>query len=253
MFDHTKHTSGLKPKYNILKTLESKLRSRKTRRGVIGIESAIVMIAFVIVAAALAFVVLNMGFSTTQKAKTAISSSVTESSSALEIAGKVTGFGDIANSQLNATVIPLKVAGGGDAVSLDPTLTDIKYYSNTVRYDNIFGTGCALGSSGNIINASGAVATGMVGKACIDHDPLTNLGDGQYPNSTKAMVYWDVNKNNNNILDVGEHANLIIVYKNTDQPKQLDNIKAEIIVPTGSALTVERQVPAITTTTVDLG
>ncbi|MGI0059840.1 MAG: archaellin/type IV pilin N-terminal domain-containing protein, partial [Nitrosotalea sp.] len=36
--------------------LESKLRSRKTRRGVIGIESAIVMIAFVIVAAALAFV-----------------------------------------------------------------------------------------------------------------------------------------------------------------------------------------------------
>ena len=39
-------------------------------RGVIGVESAIVMIAFVIVAAALAFVVLNMGFATTQKAKT---------------------------------------------------------------------------------------------------------------------------------------------------------------------------------------
>ncbi|MGI0046806.1 MAG: archaellin/type IV pilin N-terminal domain-containing protein, partial [Nitrosotalea sp.] len=33
---------------------------RRTRRGVMGIEAAIVMIAFVIVAAALAFVVLNM-------------------------------------------------------------------------------------------------------------------------------------------------------------------------------------------------
>ncbi|MGI0063232.1 MAG: archaellin/type IV pilin N-terminal domain-containing protein, partial [Nitrosotalea sp.] len=229
------------------------VRSRKTRRGVIGIESAIVMIAFVIVAAALAFVVLNMGFSTTQKAKTAISSSVTEASSALEIAGKVTGIGYVSGGVLNATVIPLKVAGGGDAVSLDPTLTDIKYYSNTIRYDNIFGVGCALGSSGNVINASGAVAIGAIGKACIDHDPLVNLGDGQYPNSTKAMIYWDVNKNNNNVLDVGEHANLIIVYKNGDQPKQLDNVKAEVIVPTGSALTVERQVPAITTTTVDLG
>jgi archaeal flagellin FlaB len=43
---------------------------RHTHRGIIGIESAIVLIAFVIVAAALAFVVLNMGFSTTQKAKT---------------------------------------------------------------------------------------------------------------------------------------------------------------------------------------
>jgi archaeal flagellin FlaB len=232
--------------------MKSTVRSRKTRRGVIGIESAIVMIAFVIVAAALAFVVLNMGFSTTQKAKTAISSSVTESSSALEIAGKVTGFGDVPKSQLNATVIPLKVAGGGDAVSLDPTLTDIKYYSNTVRYDNIYGVGCALGSSGNIINASMAVFTGKIGKACIDHSPLT-LGDNQYPNSTKAMLYWDVNKNNNNILDVGEHANLVIVYKSGDQPKQLDAMKAEIIVPTGSALTVERQVPAVTTTTVDLG
>jgi len=41
-------------------------------RGVVGIESAIVLIAFVIVAAALAFVVLNMGFATSQKAKTAI-------------------------------------------------------------------------------------------------------------------------------------------------------------------------------------
>ncbi len=233
--------------------MNSAVRSRKTRRGVIGIESAIVMIAFVIVAAALAFVVLNMGFSTTQKAKTAISSSVTEASSALEIAGKVTGFGDISKSQLNATVVPLKVAGGGDAVSLDPTLTDIKYYSDTVRYDNIFGVGCALGSSGNIINASGAVSIAKIGKACIDHDPLTNLGDNQYPNSTKAIIYWDVNKNNNNILDQGEHANMIIVYKNGDQPKQLDNVKAEVIVPTGSALTVERQVPAITTTTVDLG
>jgi len=232
--------------------MKSTVRSRKTRRGVIGIESAIVMIAFVIVAAALAFVVLNMGFSTTQKAKTAISSSVTESSSALEIAGKVTGIGYVSGSVLNATVIPLKVAGGGDAVSLDPTLTDIKYYSNTVRYDNIYGVGCALGSSGNIINGSMAVFTGKIGKACIDHSPLT-LGDNQYPNSTKAMLYWDVNKNTNNILDVGEHANLVIVYKNGDQPKQLDNIKAEIIVPTGSALTVERQVPAVTTSTVDLG
>src|SRR5579864_9668103 len=133
--------------------MNSTIRSRKTRRGVIGIESAIVMIAFVIVAAALAFVVLNMGFSTTQKAKTAISSSVTESSSALEIAGKVTGFGDVAKAQLNATMIPLKVAGGGDAVSLDPTLTDIKYYSNTVRYDNIYKSTCMI-SSGTYTDVS---------------------------------------------------------------------------------------------------
>ncbi|HKU33720.1 MAG TPA: flagellin, partial [Candidatus Nitrosotalea sp.] len=57
----------------------------------------------------------------------------------------------------------------------------------------------------------------------------------------------------NDILDSGEHANLAIVYKSTDRPGELDNIKAEIIVPTGSALTVERQVPSVTTSIVDLG
>ena len=88
---------------------------------------------------------------------------------------------------------------------------------------------------------------------CIDHSALPSEGDNTLPSNTKAILYFDVNKNNNNILDVGEHANLLIMYKSGDRPAQLDNIKAEIIVPTGSALTVERQVPAITTTNVDLG
>ena len=66
---------------------------RHTHRGIIGIESAIVLIAFVIVAAALAFVVLNMGFSTTQKAKTAIIAAVDEAGSSLEVAGKITASG----------------------------------------------------------------------------------------------------------------------------------------------------------------
>ena len=227
--------------------MKSTIRSRKTRRGVIGIESAIVMIAFVIVAAALAFVVLNMGFSTTQMAKTAISSSVSESSSALEIAGKVTGVGNVAGGVLNATVIPLKVAGGGDSVSLNPTLTDIKYYSNTVRYDNVYGANCVLTSTAYTSLSSALDAA--VTSGCIDSNSIT----GAIPTTTKAVVYFDVNTNTNNILDQGEHANLVIQYKSSDRPGQLDNIKAEVVLPTGSALTVERQVPSITTSVVDLG
>ena len=230
--------------------MKSTTRSRKTRRGVIGIESAIVMIAFVIVAAALAFVVLNMGFSTTQKAKTAISSSVTESSSALEISGKVTGIGYVGGSALNATVIPLKVAGGGDSVSLDPALTDVKYYSDTVRYDNIYKSSCILTSTSYTDVSSAVNAAKTAG--CVDQNAVN--GTTAHPSTTtQAIVYWDVNKNNNDILDQGEHANMVIQYKSADRPAQLDNIKAEVVLPTGSALTVERQVPAITTSIVDLG
>ena len=229
--------------------MNTSLRSRKTRRGVIGIESAIVMIAFVIVAAALAFVVLNMGFSTTQKAKSAISSSITEASSSLEIAGKVTGIGYVSAGKLNATIIPLKIAGGGDSVNLDPATTSIKYYSDSVRYDNIYGTGCAL-TGATYSNATGAFTAGS---ACIGATNPSGPSAG-VPAATKAMVYWDVsNSPQNKILDSGEHAELAISYDGADRPSSLDNIRVEIVVPTGSALTVERAVPSISTSVVDLG
>ncbi|MGI0047231.1 MAG: archaellin/type IV pilin N-terminal domain-containing protein, partial [Nitrosotalea sp.] len=217
-----------------------------------GIEAAIVMIAFVIVAAALAFVVLNMGFSTTQKAKSAIISSYTEASSAIEIAGKVTGIGDVSTGLLNATIIPLKVAGGGDSVSLNPNETSIAYYSNTVRYDNIYANSCVLTST-TYENVTGAL-NAAVTAGCINKAPITGATTVGAPTSTKAIVYWSVsNTPINDILDEGEHANLAIAYDSADRPGSLDNLKVEVIVPTGSALTVERQVPSVTTNIVDLG
>ena len=217
-----------------------------------GIEAAIVMIAFVIVAAALAFVVLNMGFSTTQKAKTAVLSSQTEASSALEIAGKVTGIGFVSNGVLNATIIPIKVASGGDSVSLNPNQTSIKYYSNTVRYDDIYANKCLLTSTTyqNVTGAFNAAVTA----GCIDKAPISGATTPGAPTHTKAIVYWDVsNTPINGIVDEGEHADIAIAYASADRPGALDNIKVEIIVPTGSALTVERSVPSVTTNIVDLG
>jgi len=49
--------------------IENEVKEMPTKKGIVGIEAAIVLIAFVIVAAALAFVVINMGMYTTQKSK----------------------------------------------------------------------------------------------------------------------------------------------------------------------------------------
>ena len=108
-----------------------------SRRGVIGIESAIVLIAFVIVAAALSFVVLNMGFSTTQKAKTTIGQGLETSSSVLEVAGSVNGHLNATAAQLDLVTIPLKVAAGAKDVDLQKSLTGVRYFTKTVQYDNI--------------------------------------------------------------------------------------------------------------------
>jgi flagellin FlaB len=220
-------------------------KGHRSHRGVIGVESAIVMIAFVIVAAALAFVVLNMGFSTTQRAKTAIVSSLEESSSALEIAGKVTGSGHVTGGKLNVTAVPVKLASGGSSVNLNSGTLAIKYYSNTVQYDNIYAGILTNGIYTNLTSAmTAAKAAGW-----ISQNPVTENN----PNATKAIIYFGVNRNNNAILDQGEHATIAIAYSNSERPQALDTIKAEVIVPTGSPLTIERLIPNITTEVVDLG
>ncbi|QLH08187.1 archaellin/type IV pilin N-terminal domain-containing protein [Candidatus Nitrosotenuis sp. DW1] len=219
----------------------------RSHRGVIGVESAIVMIAFVIVAAALAFVVLNMGFSTTQRAKTAIVSSLEESSSALEIAGKVTASGDVSpTGKINVTSIPVKVASGGSSVNLGNTTMAVKYFSGSVEYDNIMTGILSTGTYANLTVAMQAAAQA----GHLNVNPITS---NTAADATAAVIYFAVNRNDNAILDQGEHAIIAIVHKGSERPQALDMIKAEIIVPTGSPLTVERLVPNITTNVVDLG
>ena len=225
-------------------------------RGIIGVESAIVLIAFVIVAAALAFVVLNMGFSTTQKAKTTIISSLGEASSSLEVAGKITGLGDIPAASMEVVAVPIKIASGGDSVNLNNDTAAVKYLSNSVAYDDIYlGTldedsdGSNDDGSGQWNSTQNAVADAVALLDGLDSDPYV----GANPTNTRAFIYWTVNANENFILDQGEHAVLAIVYNAADEPAALDKIRAEIIIPTGAALTVERQVPNITNTVVDLG
>ena len=225
-------------------------------RGVIGVESAIVMIAFVIVAAALAFVVLNMGFSTTQKAKTTIISSLGEASSSLEVAGKVVGSGEVATAKLNVTAVPIKIASGGDSVNLAPGTASVKYLSNSISFDDIYadtltedGDG-AQDVSGAWSSLSGAVDDAADVANLISANPYDGNGG---PSETTGFIYWTVNTNNNDILDEGEHAVLAIVYKSVDRPTSLDKIRAEIIVPSGASLTIERSVPVVTNTVVDLG
>jgi len=217
-----------------------------------GIEAAIVMIAFVLVAAALAFVVLNMGFSTTQKAKSAVESSTSEASSAMEVAGSITGIGDISTGVLNATIIPLKVASGGDSVNLNPNMTTIKYYSDSVRYDNIYKNSCLLTNS--TYNNPTTALDAAVTSGCISAAPISGAATEGAPSTTQAILYWVLSSGSiNGILQEGQDANLAIVYKSADRPQALDNIGVEVIGPTGSALTVQRQVPSITTEIIDLG
>jgi len=231
-------------------------------RGVIGIESAIVLIAFVIVAAALAFVVLNMGFSVSQKAKTTIVSTLQEAGSSLEVSGKVIASAQVSASKLNVTGIPIKIAAGGDSVNLSNLTAAIKYLSNQVTYDDIYAGTLNFANTGNatfisLKNATHAAAVINTGDfAGLTNDPyfggLTPTLD-DFPLETTAFIYFTVRANENEIIEQGEHAVIGIVYAVGDRPGTLDKLRIELLIPAGASLTVERQVPNITTEIVDLG
>jgi len=217
-------------------------------RGVIGIESAIVLIAFVIVAAALAFVVLNMGFATSQKAKTSIVATLSEAGSSLQVSGKVFAWADTAAGEIEIIGIPIKLASGGESVNLNQTFTAVKYVSDTVTYDDVYEGTTISGVEESLATASITAGTAPesycgVGEPIAGADPLV----------TCAYIYFTVDLNGNDILDQGEHAVLAIAFAAADLPTPLDKIKIEMIPPSGATLTVERQIPNISSSYVDLG
>ena len=233
-------------------------RTRHSHRGVIGVESAIVMIAFVIVAAALAFVVLNMGFTTSQKAKTTIISGLEESGSSMQLAGKVTAVGCTSSGTcsttptLNATAFPIKVTSGGESVDLAAATTAVKYLSNSVEYDDIY-AGPISATEYRSLSLAFTQATAESGSDFDAFNGDAHPVSGTVTSSTKAFIYWSVQSNTNAILDQGEHAVVAVGYALADRPSSLDSIRMEIIPATGASLSVERQVPVITTAVVDLG
>jgi len=221
-------------------------------RGIIGMEAAIILIAFVIVSAALAFVVLNMGFATSQKAKTSITSALGETGS-ISISGKVIAAAPAAGGFINATMIPLKITSGGNSVDLDNTRATISYLGESVEYDNIYNVSCTL--TGAIFADPVAAWQAADTATCINETPFDAVG----PIETKAIIYWAVTNQPagaaNSILEPGEHAVLSIAWSVVpdERPTDLDKIKIELGVTGGATLTIERTVPNISSTIIDLG
>ena len=228
--------------------------TRKQRRGILGIESAIVMIAFVVVAAALAFVVLNAGFGTTQKSKTTINEGLQAATGAVEVAGLVTGYngsGTLNDNRLEFYSIPIKLASGANAVNLQKELTAVRYFSNSIKYDNIYKgpvrTSPTYDSELSMLSNVNTDCTVGVSGTKIYTGSTYNL-----PSNTCAFIWWSSSVEDNDILDGGEVAVLTIVFKDGDRPAELDRIVAELVPSGASVLTVERVVPTITTTIVNM-
>jgi flagellin FlaB len=94
-----------------------------------GLEAAIVLIAFVVVAAVFSYVVLGAGFFTTQTAQATVHTGVSQASSSLEVVGNVMGIAvDATPTQLSYVNVSVALTAGGTSMDLTQMVVS---YSDT--------------------------------------------------------------------------------------------------------------------------
>ena len=84
-----------------------------------GLEAAIVLIAFVVVAALFSYVILGAGFYTTQKAQETIYKGVEQASTNIQMVGNVYGLASSADSGINEIRFTINLAPGAPSIDLE--------------------------------------------------------------------------------------------------------------------------------------
>jgi flagellin FlaB len=149
---------------------------KKNDKGFTGLEAAIVLIAFIVVAAVFSYVMLGAGFFTTQKSQEVVHTSVTKASSSLALSGDVFAegaSGTDGDGVVNHVTFYVKNTAGGTPVDLNKTILTYTDDNNfeTFPYNATNGawTYTPVSKSGN---ANNLVEAGDVYKIVLDLNRL---------------------------------------------------------------------------------
>ena len=94
----------------------------KNEDGFTGLEAAIVLIAFVVVAAVFSYVVLGAGFFTTQKSQEVVHTGVSQTSSSVEVVGNVYGLVASGGTEISLIRFDIGLTAGGSPVDMAKTI-----------------------------------------------------------------------------------------------------------------------------------
>jgi flagellin FlaB len=133
-------------------------------KGITGLETAIILIAFVVVAAVFAYTALSAGLFSTQKSQEAVYSGLKEAQSTLELRGGVIAVANSTGASGEIALIKFVLANvlGGEHVDFTPpadanhdgisdngsdNVVVINYQDKSQTVDNIFWTADKLGNA----------------------------------------------------------------------------------------------------------
>jgi flagellin FlaB len=110
---------------------------RRGERGITGLETAIILIAFVVVATVFAFIVLTTGIFSAERGKETVFAGLQKARGTMEVRGGVIVIAtppDVTNIQFAVSTV-----AGGDPIPLDPVATSMRTviaYRDPVTSDN---------------------------------------------------------------------------------------------------------------------
>lgn len=208
------------------------------------------LVTFAVIAMSLTWMVMSSGFSSSEVMKETVEEAVQDASNNLQVIGKITGSADLHDWKIKTTSTPITSTTTG-LVDIRPETIKISYRivkdgSYEISRENIY-SGALIGESYSAIKDALAAAKE---KGLIKINPYV---DSEKPDTTTAFFYWVINHNNDHYLENNEIANLVIIYSDQDRPSTGEFIKVEITASEGSLLNIERNIPNISSSVIDLG
>lgn len=135
-----------------VRQLQERFKRLRQEEGITGLETAIVLIAFVVVAAVFAFVVLSTGLFSSERTRESVYAGIAKTRGTMELSSSMIGTANGGLTQIDTVEFDITLAAGGDSVNLDPTAavnrTVVTYIdANTVVNDVTYTTTVITGNA----------------------------------------------------------------------------------------------------------
>ena len=223
---------------NILKKL------LRQKRGIVGLEAAIVLIAFVIIAAAFSFMVVNQGLFATERGKAVVQEGLQQASTPLSLDGSIFVRTEATGTQIDCIAIPLR-AFGVDYVAMWQNETVVTLKVDDGAWGNVYHGILYDNATGNPYDPTGK----QFDEFCGVHENATGIA---WVNGTYSAYHatWDTaavlaieNSNTDESLNSDEKGYLIITLGSSYLADVRDKIIVEIRLEKTAPLSIEFNVP----------
>jgi flagellin FlaB len=167
-----------------MKRLTSALRRvHREERGITGLETAIILIAFVVVATIFAFVVLTTGIFSAERGKETVFAGLEKARGTMEVRGGVvvSATGTAPNLTVDDISFTVATTAGGEAIPLDPDATNnrtvIAYRDASTIDDDVPYTATDIVGDNDTLLEPGEVKVISIAKSDISGTPSLAAND----------------------------------------------------------------------------